>query len=75
MMKHISEINLQRFLDDNLSFVQKLLCKHHLAKCSECANKLESIKLQRQQLLDIAQDLTRLQKAETALTKTSILRK
>ena len=74
-MKHISEINLQRLLDDNLSLVQKLICKHHLAKCDECAAKLESVKTQRQQLLSIAKDLTRLQEAETAISKTSILRK
>ena len=76
-MKHISEINLQRLLDDNLSLVQKLICKHHLAKCDECAAKLEAVKTQRQQLLSmsIAKDLTRLQEAETAISKTSILRK
>ena len=74
-MKHISEINLQRLLDDNLSLVQKLLCKHHLTKCNECVAKLEAVRQQRQQLLDIAKDLTRLQEAETALSKTSILRK
>ena len=55
-MKHISEINLQRLLDDNLSLVQKLICKHHLAKCDECAAKLEAVKTQRQQLLSIAGD-------------------
>ena len=74
-MKHISEINLQRLLDDNLSLVQKLICKHHLAKCDECAAKLEAVNTQRQELLSIAKDLTRLQEAETALSKTSILRK
>ena len=74
-MKHISEINLQRLLDDNLSLVQKLICKHHLAKCDECAAKLETVRQQRQELLSIAKDLTRLQEAETALSKTSILRK
>ena len=74
-MKHISEINLQRLLDDNLSLVQKLICKHHLAKCADCAAKLETVRQQRQELLSIAKDLTRLQEAETALSKTSILRK
>ena len=74
-MKHISDINLQRLLDDNLSLVQRLLCKHHLAKCGECAAKLEDIRQQRRQLLDIAQDLTRLQEAETAVSKTSVFRK
>ena len=74
-MKHISEINLQRLLDDNLSLVQKLICKHHLAKCADCAAKLEAVKTQRQELLSIAQNLNRLQEAETAISKTSLLRK
>ena len=74
-MKHISRINLERLIDDNLSLVQKMLCKHHLAKCSECAAKQETLRQQRQQLLDIAKDLKKLQEAETALSKTSILRK
>ena len=74
-MKHISEINLQRLLDDNLSLVQKLICNHHLSKCGECSARLEAVKAQRRQLLSISKDLARLQEAETALSKTSIFRK
>ena len=74
-MKHISDINLQRFLDGNLSFIQKLLCKHHLGLCEQCRGKLESLRQQRAELLEIAEDMHRLQEAETAITKTAILRK
>lgn len=74
-MKHISDINLQRLLDDNLSFIKKLLCKHHLELCEQCRDRLEALKLQRKELLDIAEDMHRLEEAETAISKTTFLHK
>ena len=74
-MKHISEINLQRMLDGNLPFIQKLLCKRHLGTCEECRRKMETMRQQRLELLDIAKDINRLQEAETAITNTTLFRK
>ena len=74
-MKHISDINLQRLLDGTLSVVRRILATRHLDGCEACRARLEEIKARRQELLGIARDMKRLQEAEDALAKTSILRK
>ena len=36
-MGHISEIEMEQYLDGTLSMIGKMMVKHHLNNCPQCA--------------------------------------
>jgi anti-sigma factor RsiW len=63
-MEHISEIELDRFLDDMLPFVRKAFVKLHLSGCSDCQQQLERIKKERKEFEGMAAVMRKLEDAD-----------
>lgn len=56
---------MERYLDGTLSFVGRMLSRHHLSKCNECAAKLESLKKDRDELKRLSSIMNDLDDADT----------
>ncbi len=63
-MEHISEVELDRFLDDTLPLVRKALVKLHLSGCSDCRQQLERIKKERKEFEGMAAMMRKLETAD-----------
>ena len=66
-MAHISDIDLERLLDDNLSLLAKIVARKHLDECGECAKHLEEAKDRRVFLKKMQSGLTALVEADHAV--------
>ncbi len=43
-MKHYSELELERYLNGEMSFLPRFFCKRHLTVCSSCRIILDEVK-------------------------------
>lgn len=68
-MKHIDEIEMEQYLDGNVSLVRRGLISMHLRKCTLCAERLEALRKEREELLNIGQTMVRLVHARETVTQ------
>ena len=63
-MSHISEIELQQYLDHTLSLLRKPLISLHLSHCADCREKLEQLRKENQAFQELLPMLRRLDEAD-----------
>lgn len=68
-MAHITDIDLERLLDDNLSLIGKMLAQKHLEGCEECSKRLAEAQGRRAFLKRMQTGLQELAKADEAVEK------
>ncbi len=71
-MKHIDEIELEQYLDGNVSLVRRGLISIHLRKCTLCSERLEALRKEREELLNIGQTMVRLVHARETVTQSGL---
>lgn len=63
-MGHIEETELEQLLDGTLPFLRTRLLKLHLAYCPECAERMERIRLEKEEFDRMVVVLHRLEEAD-----------
>ena len=71
-MQHLNDIELERFMDGNLSFFKRFLIKRHLASCETCRKRLKDNTTTRTSLLDLSKELERFRQAEQEISQSRI---
>lgn len=71
-MKHIDGIEMEQYLDGNVSLIRRGLLSIHLRKCTSCAERLETLRKEREELLNIGRTMVRLVHARETVTQSGL---
>ena len=63
-MEHVSEVELERFMDGTLPFVKKAFVKLHLMGCPGCHRQLEKLCEERREFERMAVVIRKLEEAD-----------
>ena len=72
-MEHVSDIELEQLLDENLPLVKKTFVKLHLKGCPVCQGRMEKLQEERHEFEEIAAVIQKLEEADRKSTQTTRL--
>ena len=71
-MGHISDIDIEYYLDDDLGLVKRSLLKRHVEGCESCRRRLEAARRDREYLRAMGAGMAKLEQADEDIEKSSI---
>lgn len=71
-MMHISDMDLERYLDGVLGKVASFMLERHVNGCAECRARMENVRSERAYLASMRAGLKRLEDADEDVERSSI---